>query len=246
VDHDDTESIKYITDHGYDICIFGEEVITNGERARILHESVDADIYLAIVDYWHCTSPGWDNNLRNIMQNNEVTNLQCTHEIMSFNFTAVSRKWRDLVNPLESPFFPFWFCDQWRLEMACFVFNRSPDLQGSISCFGKHKTTNHLYELNFWWGFFHALRPLRLRKCYEVAKAYGYAPDDWKTYIQSRQKQIDNFTALDFNKRMTLAATEAQFGDKRPKSEKYLKAKARADKYIEENGLELWKMQPIV
>jgi hypothetical protein len=244
-DYDDTESIDLMKKHGYEVRVFDKDVITNGERSRILGETLDVDIYLAIVDYWFCTSPGWDNNLRNIMQNNEVTNLQCTHEIMSFNFTAISRKWRDLANHLESPFFPFWFCDQWRLEMACFVFNKSPELQGSISCYGKHERTNHLYELDFWWGLFHALRPLRLRQCHEIAKAYGYAPEDWKVYIESRRTQIDNFTRLDFNKRISLAATEAQFGDKRPPSEKYKKAKARALQYIADEGLEIWKMRPL-
>ncbi len=205
----------------------------------------DVDIYLAIVDYWYPQTPGWDNNLRHIMANNEVANLACTHEIMSFNFTAISKRWRDLANPLESPLFPFWFCDQWRLEMACYVFNKSPELQHGIATFGRHEKTNNLYELDFWWGLFHALRPLRLRQCHEIAKAYGYAPADWNEYIASRRKQIDAYTRLDMDKRQTLAATERQFGDPRPKSAKYLKAKARADKYIQDEGLEIWKMKPL-
>jgi hypothetical protein len=209
-------------------------------------ESIDADIYLAIVDYWFCLTPGWDNNLRQVMANNEVANLACVHEIMSFNFTAISKKWRDLANPLESPLFPFWFCDQWRLEMACFVFNKSPELFHNISCYGKHERTNNLYELTWWWGLFHALRPLRLKQCHMIAKAYGYAPADWNEYIESRRKQIDAYTALDHNKRGSLQQLEQTFGDIRPKSLKYQKAKARAEQYIADEGLELWKMKPLI
>jgi hypothetical protein len=246
IDYDDVESKAMLDHYGFTVHTFGEEVITNGERARIMAESIDADIYLAIVDYWFCLTPGWDNNLRQVMANNEVANLACVHEIMSFNFTAISKKWRDLANPLESPLFPFWFCDQWRLEMACFVFNKSPELFHNISCYGKHERTNNLYELTWWWGLFHALRPLRLKQCHMIAKAYGYAPADWNEYIESRRKQIDAYTALDHNKRGSLQQLEQTFGDIRPKSLKYQKAKARAEQYIADEGLELWKMKPLI
>jgi len=245
VDYDDIETHVLLEQQKFKICTFEKEVITNGERARILAESLDVDIYLAIVDYWYCLTPNWDNNLRHVMCNNEVANLACMHEIQSYNFTAISRKWRDLANHLESPFFPFWFCDQWRLEMACYVFNKSPELFNSISCFGRHERTTNMYDLDFWWGFFHALRPLRVKQCHEIAKSYGYAPESFAEFYKSRQRQIEAYTQLDFNKRPTLAPLEKQFGDLRPRSAKYIAAKERADNYIKQEGLSIWKMKPV-
>lgn len=246
VDYDDPETKSLLEHYGFEVFTFDENVITNGERVMNLAAYLDVDIYLAVADYYFACTPGWDNNLRGIMQNNEVANLACVHEIYSFNFTAISKRWRDLANHLESPLFPFWFCDQWRLEMACYVFNKSPELFQNIACYGKHEKTNHLYELDFWWGLFHALRPLRLKQCHEIAKAYGYTSHDWAEFIESRKKQIDSYTGLDFNKRPSLVHLQQQFGDTRPKSLKYQRAKARADKYIADEGLEIWKMKPLL
>lgn len=237
VDHDDKESQKIADD--YPIHIFDESVITCGGRVKALAGAMEADIYLAIVDYYFCQTYQWDRILRHKMLTNEIINMACMHDINSFNLTAVTKKWHTLANPIEPELFPFWFSDQWRNEMHSFTFNRAATFTDEIKTAGNHGKTHNLHDLDYWWGLFEALRPLRIAQAHEIAKAYGVAPDDLITFTESRNEQINIFSSLCKEIRKGLAINEQRFGGG-VKSEKYLKAKAIADAYIKEHDLKLW------
>lgn len=241
VDGDDEES-KMLS-YDYPVRVFDDSIITCGGRVRDLSMAIKADIYMSLVDYYFCLTFQWDEVLRGKMLNNEIINMKCLHDPLSFNLTAVSKKWHSLATPIEPIWFPFWFSDQWRLEMHSFVFNRSPETTEEIQTAGKKERTQNLHDLDWWWGFFHALRPLRVQQSYEIAKSYSMAPPTLEEFVESRGMFINAYTEFDHKRRRGIHESAQAYGAIGVRSEKYLTAKKNAEQYAADNNLTPWEIK---
>ena len=245
VDKDDETAANIKGANGLMVHTFDESVITCGGRNKALADALDVDIYLCINDYYFVLTQYWDNILRQAMfgGGNEILNLPYAPEIGSYNTTACTKKWMRLANKFEPQIFPFWFSDQWRVEMHCFVFNKPPMTYDAIKIGGTHGRTQNMHDADFWWGLFHALRPRRLREAYEVYKGYGLHAETFEKFCDARLDWIDNFIRVDIAKRPRLKGLQDTYGSLGKPSEKYTRAKTVADALIEREGLELWKMK---
>lgn len=246
VDYDDESSAKIIAGEGLQIHVFDKDTITCGARVKQLSGLLDVDIYLAIVDYYFPLTQYWDNALRHIMVGggNEIANITFAPAPQAFHVTACSKRWMSLANKFEPEIFPFWFSDQWRVEMHSYVFNKAPGTFSEIAVGGTHSNRTHnMHELPFWWGLFHALRPRRLREAYEVYKGYGLSIPTFKEFVASRRDNIDMFLRVDNAKKNQFATYERDFGQIGTPSEKYLRCKANAEKLIKAERLKLWEMK---
>lgn len=246
VDHDDEDAKKFIPGDSLKIHTFDESVVTCGGRVKAMADMLDVDIYLAIVDYYTPLTQYWDNTLRQLMAagGNEIVNLTYAPAPTAFHITACSKRWMALANRFEPEIFPFWFSDQWRVEMHSYVFNKPPMTYSDVVIGGAHsQRTHNMHDVDFWWGLFHALRPRRLREAYEVYKGYGMTAPTFEKFVDSRRDHIDLFVRVDEGKRRQLASYQQNFGQLGTPVEKYKRAKADAEALIEREGLELWKMQ---
>jgi len=96
-------------------------------------------------------------------------------------------------------------------------------------------------ELDFWWGLFTALRPLRLKQAYEIYKKYGMTAPTFEDFIVARRTWIDQFMLVDLSKRKQFVHYQAHVGDQGEPGEKYKTLKANAEKFILDEGLVLWE-----
>lgn len=246
IDEDDEAARKIVGGDALQIHTFDKNVITCGGRVKVLSALLDVDIYLAIVDYYLPLTQYWDNTLRHIMAvgGNEIANISYAPAPTAFHLTACSKQWMSLADKYEPEIFPFWFSDQWRVEMHCYVFNKPPATYTDMQVGGAHSArTNNMHEMDFWWGLFHALRPRRLREAYEVYKGYGLSCPIFEEFVSIRRDHIDMFIRVDAGKRKQLDSYQQLFGELGEKSEKYKRAKDNADALIEREQLELWKMK---
>ena len=242
VDEDDETAAQFQSSDGLKIHRFGPDVITCGGRMKELVDQLDVDIYLAINDKYFALTQYWDNALRNLMgfSGCEATVITYDPAPHAMHIIACSKRWIQLTNKYEPTCFPFWFSDQWRVEMYCYVFGKSPPILSQIHAGGAQQGTQHMREMDFWWGLFVAMRPQRLREAYEVYKAYGMTAPTFEDFVVLRRNWIDDFMLVDLQKRKDLPAYEAQGGEKAPPGEKYMRSKVAAEKIIADQGLDLW------
>lgn len=246
VDEDEADSYRDLEGSGLQLHVFSNDIITCGGRVKELSSLLDVDIYLAIVDYYFPLTQYWDEVLRNVMTRGgvEIANLVYAPAPTALHATACSKKWIQLANKFEPDIFPFWFSDQWRVEMHAFVFGKAFDSYPEIQVGGAHSArTNNMHDVDYWWGLFHSLRPLRIREAYEVYKGYDLSCPTLKEFTALRRDLIDMFIRVDLGKRKQLDGYQQLFGALGEPSVKYLRAKANADKLIKKEKLELWKMK---
>lgn len=243
VDEDDEEAGKFQASGNLEILKFNKDVITCGGRLKLMADRMDVDIYLAMNDKYFPLTQGWDNILRQVMtqggfQIAAFTYIPAPH---AFHTTACTKEWMQLANKYEPTMFPFWFSDQWRVETHCYVFNKPPQFISQLQVGGNQHNTQHMREMDFWWGFFTALRPRRLREAYEIYKAYGQTAPTFQDFVAARRNWIDDFMLVDIAKRKQFPQYEAMSGEKTPPGEKYMRSKVAAEKMINEQNLTLWE-----
>lgn len=242
-DEDDEESAKIIPGPGLRTHVFSKDIISCGGRNNALAGQMDVDIYMVTNDYYFPMTQYWDNQLRMIMAHGgqEVTAFTFAPNPQALHQTACTKKWMQLAGKHEPTIFPFWFSDQWRIETFCYVFNRAPITQPTLVVGAKQAGTNHMRELDFWWGLFTALRPKRMKQAYEIYKNYGLSAPTFKEFVAARRNWLDDFAMVDASKKVSFDSYEAHVGDKSEPSEKYLQCKAKAEKLIKDENLIIWK-----
>jgi hypothetical protein len=243
VDGDDPDADKFIPVNSLEVLKFDESIITCGGRLKLMAESMDVDIYLAMNDKYFPLTQGWDNILRQIMTQTgaEIVAFTYIPAPNAFHTTACTKRWIELANKYEPTMFPFWFSDQWRIETHCYVFNRAPQIIPQLQVGGQQHNTQHMREMDFWWGLFTALRPRRLREAYEIYKGYGLTAPTFEEFVAARRGWIDDFMLVDIAKRKQLPGYEIMTGDKTLPGDKYMHSRIAADKMIAEQNLILWE-----
>lgn len=242
IDEDDQESAKIIPGDSLEVHIFDKSIISCGARNKALADKLDADIYLLTNDYYYPMSQYWDNTLRQTMAGgNEVLAFQFAPNPAALHTTATTRRWMDYANQYEPTLFPFWFSDQWRVETYSYVFNIAPQVCPHLMIGAKQAGTQNMRELDFWWGLFTALRPVRLRQAYEIYKKYGMTAPTFEDFVVARRSWIDQFMLVDLSKRKQFIHYQAHVGDQGEPGERYKTLKANAEKFIVDEGLTPWE-----
>ena len=244
VDEDDEGSLRVIPGGGLDVHVFDKSVISTGQRNKALAATMkakhDPDFYLLINDYYFPMTQYWDMHLRNAMNGMEMAAFLFAPQPTALHCTAATRRWMNFAGEYEPLIFPFWFSDQWRVELYCYVFNKPPIIHQNMMVGARQEGTQNMRELDWWWGLFVAMRPKRLRQAYEVYKAFGLTAPTFEEFVAARRNWIDDFALVDASKRPQFAAYEAAIGDRKDPGEKYLKCKASAEQIVRDENLTLW------
>lgn len=147
-------------------------------------------------------------------------------------FPILSRRWLDVLGYVFPEYFPFWFVDTWVMETYELAFCQDFPIVRDLPVGGRRGTTGNMHDLRFWYDFFDATRSERLRDARRLGAAF---------HSDATEHQMEEFAALHhqrvLNQMERIPEFERRFGaGSRPKSARYERLKADADRWIEKHA----------
>jgi hypothetical protein len=195
-----------------------------GEALNGLLDAVPGDVCVFLGDRTFILTPRWDLVIAQALSATPHGVFWQTHPDLrtSCIFPVISRHWLDAARPIFTNYFPFWFDDTWLAELWLFATGAAPIMLPTHAFRQAHKTAR-LRDLEFWYRFFFALRPMRIQRGREIGSRLGLPPVD-----------ADRIrVALERNDAELLSRVpqiEAEYGvPGTVPDERYLQAKARAE-----------------
>lgn len=125
--------------------------------------------------------------------------------------------------------YPFWYTDTHLQELDLMV-HGGPSLKVQASYAGTRGATQSGRDFAFWHGIFQATRPGRWAQALHLAEVFGRR----EAFQGSSQQFTDYCAAYDAMMQERAPAFEERFGDRRPPSQAYIAAKARAEALLQE------------
>lgn len=183
----------------------------------------DCDVVTDVTDRTFCITPGWDDCIVETMKlrSNRIFWWSCPYD-PDCTLPALPAIWCDALNWQWSPeIFPFWWDDTWLQELDLMVFG-GPSLKMMASYAGERKATTNGRDFAFWFNVFAQTRERRWAQAEKIAERLGVK-------MQPRENLEKYFALYDSNGQKRSPSFEDRFGDKRPPTESYLRAKAAAE-----------------
>jgi hypothetical protein len=218
--------------------IIDGSILTIGGIWNYLAKFAEADIYSCLIDDAFPISPHWDKAMVDTAKTHPAFSWYETSAPSNPGYPTVTKDWLKSVGYISEDHYPYWFFDSAFAELVNFITNEGVPMCAGMSLFSKQEETQNLRELSFWWSFFFSTRIIRLKEAHKTSKSeLGF--DD---FMASRKKWIDAGITRDlsFRGQRINEIENARKSDK-PPSEKYLKAKSNAEKYLADNGLVPWQ-----
>lgn len=207
--------------------------VVRGARSRSIGEVVNrmmaatpADVYVGVTDRTLLLTPRWDMILAQAVQQVPHGVFWLTHPDLpkSCIFPVITRRWLDAAGEVYTNYFPFWFDDTWIAEVWLFATGTAP-LMLPIQAYRQPHKTASLRDLDFWYRFFFALRPMRTEAGRRIAAKLGLPAVD-----PARISQL--LESGDAQLLPRVPQIEAEYGSPGRPAEpdrRYLEAKARAE-----------------
>jgi hypothetical protein len=221
-----------------------KEILTIGEIWNYLAREADdfygehikQDIYSCMIDDAFPITPHWDKVIVQMAQNYEAFSWYEVSAPNNIGYPSCTKAWLDKVGYIVPEHFPFWFMDTWFAEMVWFITGQPVPVSQSLALYSKQEATHNLRDLQFWWDFFRLTRPMRVIEAHKIAGGETSLED----FTQSRLKFIALGESRDAEfSGAKIAHIEANKGVAGEPSERYLLAKARAEKYLQDNDLKI-------
>ena len=207
--------------------------VVRGPRSRSLGGIVNpllassgVDVYLGLSDRSYLLTPRWDAVLAQAVEKVPHGVFWLTHPDLPRSpiFPVITRRWREAAGEVFTDYFPFWFDDTWIAETWRFATGMAP-LMLPIQAFRQPHKTAGLRDLEFWYRFFFALRPMRAEAGQRIATRLGLPGVDAARIAQLLE-------AGDAQLLPRVPQIEAEYGSPGKPTEpdqRYLQAKARAE-----------------
>lgn len=200
---------------------------------RCVSQVPDADVYCPFPDDCFIASPEWDDVIAlfmeaafpvreiGVMAWNDIANPnQCSLPI-------VTKEWLSLTGQLYDDRFPFWFYDTCVDEVWSFITGRNVPIVNMTTLVAKKGLTKRMRDLGFWWDFYVATRPERLKKAAEIRVKLGANLEPIKL-----ASMIRRWAARDVEGRKGIRGVEAMLAHKGHPGPEYMEAKTLAEKYM--------------
>lgn len=240
-DKDDPETGKAISQFPNDMDVLGrnlpDDIVTIGGIWNTLAKWNDAaDIYSCMIDDAFPITPHWDKVMVQMAKQYEAFSWYEVSAPNNVGYPTCTKAWLDKVGCIVPEHFPYWFMDTWFAEMVWFITGNPVPVSTSLALFSKQEATQNLRDLQFWWSFFTATRPLRVLEAHKIA-GNGMSLED---FTQSRLKFIALGEQRDAEFRgAKIEAIEAKRGVLGEPSSKYIAAKVAAEKFLADHGLSI-------
>lgn len=229
-DDDDTQTHDAVTRLAAELPV----IQTSGPRSTLGHvmnrmmnaARGDCDVVTTLTDRTFCITPGWDDCIAETLKlrSNRILWWSCPYD-PDCNLPAIPAQWCDALDWQWSPeIFPFWWDDTWLQELDLMVFG-GPSLKMITSYAGERKFTTNGRDFAFWFDVFARTREQRWQKAEKIAERLG-------VQLQPRENLEKYFALYDAAGQQRSPSFEDRFGDKRPASAAYLRAKTAAQAMI--------------
>lgn len=231
-DDDDQGTIDYFSSRDVKLAIAPAPDVLGEVWNRGAKLVADADVICPLPDDSFIAAPDWDDmivhyfeqyppGLRVIGWNDTANPDVCTMPI-------VGREWYAAAG-LFPGWFPYWFCDTWLAEVFSFVAGHLPALPKELLLVARKGKTQRMRDLEFWWEFFRRTRPQRLKEAEWLRHRFGRVLDPNRLAHVTAYWNARDTHFMKIIPQMELAMAEAL---EQPPSERYLRAKAAAQKHL--------------
>jgi hypothetical protein len=141
-----------------------------GAALNNLLAAFPGDVYVLLTDRTFVLTPRWDLAVAQAASRTPHGVFWLTHPDLpsSCIFPVVTRGWLNAAAPIFTDYFPFWFDDTWLAELWLFATGAAP-IMLPVHAFRQSHKTARLRDLEFWYRFFFALRPMRIARASEIA-----------------------------------------------------------------------------
>ena len=188
-----------------------------GAMSNILASENPADCYCSLGNDTVIVTPGWDEAIHKAW----TARPDGVFWWHGCECPIVSHKWFEAAGYLYTDFFPFWWDDNWLIQLWAMA-SDGPQLFIDGRLEDKPLATLRMRDLRFWTEFYGHMKPYRQKEAARIATALGWPvgplEDDTGDVKDHFWKVIED--------------VERAQGDKNPPTEGYLKAKARAERLM--------------
>jgi hypothetical protein len=240
VDEDDflnKTALAYLSGHNISATYYKKDIPHSDMWNELCKD--EADFYVLHNDDSVCVSPHWDKVLAETDKN--VLFWQVVNNPYSAGPCIISDGWLKAAGCAFVPYFPFWFGDTWLDELRAFVTGEDSDVEENLCLYIPVGKTTGIMDLDFWWGFFNATRPLRIAEAYKVFMALGKAHLSHVQFNQRAEQMCRLMRLRDTEHRKMIPELESSFdeaGDK--KLARHARCRKIADELMAKNNLKLW------
>ena len=232
VDDDDYVTMEHM-DHWQKSGMLPQNVqVLAGPRDKTINARVNdaiakypADIYSQIVDDCFPLAQHWDAMFHAVKE----LPAFCWKEMNDPNnatFLNISERWRAATGRFYPEYFPFWFADTWLAEVNVMATGKPIPVINQLGMGGKRGKTQGMRDLAFWFNFFAETRVERIEEAKAVSAAFGME-------YTHNPELIATFEAGDANQLTRVDAYQGALQGDEFISPVYIKAKARADAWLE-------------
>lgn len=233
VDLDDRQALDALSWYrsiGNDVAMtLGARPITLGQAWNESVPEGEWDALGIICDDVIPLMPHWDRAIHQLivdrgfhgfawMEANDPTNV---------TYPILSRRYYEAQGRIFPTWFPFWFADTWLSQVYELAKGEPFTLVKDMQLGGVRGHTAGMRDLGFWVDFWRATRPLRVQEAQIVRDKMGWPEIDIIPILTK-------FTRLDWQWNVA-AIEEARGANQGDAPERYLIAKERALRWLEEN-----------
>jgi hypothetical protein len=221
VDHDDPNTLAMCTmltlqSRQYRYRVF-KRMSSLGHMSNIMAAENPADCYCSLGNDTVPVTPGWDEAVHKAWSA-RPDGVFWWH---GCECPIVSHKWMKAAGYLYTDFFPFWWDDNWLIQLWAMA-SDGPQLFIDGRLEDKPLATLRMRDLRFWTEFYGHMKPYRQKEAARIATALGWPvgslEDDTGDVKDHFWKVIED--------------VERAQGDKEPPTEAYRIAKERAERLM--------------
>lgn len=216
-----------------DFSIGTEPPLTRGSiENRMLKRAIEegADAVTFLTDRTFIITPQWDAVMAHACMAvpKRVVWWSCPED-PGCVIPIIPRQYAEVIDcTWDQGIHPFWWSDTYQQEIDLMI-NGMPSLKINAYYSGARSTTNNGRDFKFWLDVFIAMRPKRRAQARVYAEHLGIPWPD-------QTKVEDYFARYDATLAKRCEEFEKTFGDDRPPSEAYLRAKANAELLLSDEG----------
>lgn len=189
VDNDDLPTCSLIHSgwsEKFDIkvsCLIDDPTITLGDGLNKLWQSApNGGIYVYMGDDHQMLTSNWDLTLRDTFDSGpkdrcliaQIRDLRRTSEDLII--WAVTAEWLNTIGRFVPPYFPFWFIDMWVDHVSIMAGRKVKSGIEMESVGGEGHGTQNLWNLAYWYRFFHLLLFERVQEAHKILHNTGKNP----------------------------------------------------------------------
>lgn len=236
-------ALRYLPpDIRYDVTYFPLDIPHSDMWNRLCIPG-EADFYVLYGDDIVCISPCWDTILERKSKNKLLIFWNDVGNPGAAGAFIVSDAWLRACGYALPIYFPYWFGDTWMDELRAFVTGAERGIDEAMRLYIPKGKTTGMQELDFWWGFFNATRPLRIVEAERIYIATcpletALTQEEFQTRAQEmslimRQRDREHRPQIP-----ELEGAFAEMGDK--KAARHARCKKAAIELMQTHKLELW------